>query len=76
MTQTELSVLEVLANEGKKTAPEIRSKISLTREHTARLMRKLYEDGYLERNTGKIPYAYSLKDEMHKILRKTGIETS
>jgi len=76
LTQTELSVLEVLASEGKKTAPEIRGRINLTREHTARLMKKLYEDGYLERDTGKIPYAYSLKDEMRKILRKTGVEAS
>ena len=76
LTQTELSVLEVLVNEGKKTAPEIRSRINLTREHTARLMKKLYEEGYLERDTEKIPYAYSLKDEMHKILRKTGAEIS
>jgi len=76
LTQTELSVLEVLASEGKKTAPEIRSKIGLTREHTARLMKKLYEDGYLERGTEKIPYAYSLKDEMRKILRRTGAEVS
>ena len=75
LTQTELSVLEVLASEGKKTVPEIKSRINLTREHTARLMKKLYEDGYLERDTGKIPYAYSLKDEMRKILKKaeTGI---
>jgi len=76
LTQTELSALEVLANEGKKSAPEIRSRINLTREHTARLMKKLYEDGYLERDTGKIPYTYSLKDEMRKILRKTEAETS
>lgn len=76
LTQTELSVLEFLASEGKKTAPEIKSRINLTREHTARLMKKLYEDGYLERETGNIPYAYSLKDEMRRILKKTEIETS
>lgn len=76
LTQTELNVLEVLASEGKKTALEIRSRINLTREHTARLMKKLYEDGYLERNTRKIPYSYSLKDEMRKILRKPGTEVS
>jgi predicted transcriptional regulator len=76
LTQTELNVLEILANEGKKAAPEIRSRINLTREHTARLMKKLYEDGYLERDTGKIPYAYSLKGEMRKILKKTEAETS
>ena len=76
LTQTELSVLEVLASEGKKTVPEIKSRINLTREHTARLMKKLYEDGYLERDTGKIPYAYSLKNEMRKILKKTEMEIS
>jgi len=75
LTETELSVLEILASEGKKTAPEIREKIKLTREHTARLMKKLYEKGYLERETGKMPYAYSIKEEMRKILRKTEAKT-
>jgi predicted transcriptional regulator len=71
LTETELHVLEILNEEGKKTAPEIRDRIKLTREHTARLMKKLYEGGYLERDSGKIPYAYSVKEEMQKILRKT-----
>jgi len=70
LTQTELEVLEVLAKEGRKTAPEIKEKINLTREHTARLMKNLYERGYLERRTEKIPYSYSIKDEMLKILKK------
>ena len=71
LTQTELEVLEVLTSEGRKTAPEIKERIKLTREHTARLMKTLYERGYLERRTDKIPYSYSIKDEMRKILRKT-----
>ena len=71
LTQTELDVLEVLASEGRKTAPEIKERIRLTREHTARLMKNLYARGYLERNTEKIPYSYSIKDEMRKILKKT-----
>jgi len=70
LTETELNVLEVLAKEGRKTAPEIRERIKLTREHTARLMKKLYEDGYLERDTQKIPYTYRVREEMLKILRK------
>ncbi|MDH5595601.1 MAG: winged helix-turn-helix transcriptional regulator [Candidatus Bathyarchaeota archaeon] len=70
LTQTELSVLEILAAEGRKTAPDIRERVKLTREHTARLMKKLYEEGYLERNVQKIPYAYSIKKEMQKILKK------
>ncbi len=71
LTETELHVLEVLASEGEKTAPEIKDRIKLTREHTARLMKKLFEDGYLERNTQKIPYAYHIKEEMLRILKKT-----
>lgn len=70
LTETELAVLEIIAKEGEKTAPEIREKIKLTREHTARLMKKLYEDGYLERATHKMPYTYRLKEEMKKIMKK------
>jgi DNA repair ATPase RecN len=70
LTETELAVLDILAKEGEKTAPEIRERIGLTREHTARLMKKLYEDGYLERTTNKMPYTYRLKEEMSKILKK------
>jgi len=70
LTPTELSVLEILANEGEKTAPEIKTRVNLTREHTARLMKKLYAEGYLERTTGKIPFAYRIKEEMRKILKK------
>lgn len=71
LTATELRVLEILTNEGQKTAPEIKSEIGLTREHTARLMKKLYEKGYVERDETKTPYAYRIKEEMRKILKKT-----
>jgi DNA-binding MarR family transcriptional regulator len=70
LTETELIVLETIAKEGDKTAPEIQEKVKLTREHTARLMKKLYEGGYLERDTHKMPYTYRLKEEMQKILKK------
>ena len=71
LTDTELSVLEMLASEGPKTAPEIKERVKLSREHTARLMKKLYEEGYLERETSKIPFRYSVKKEMEKLLKKT-----
>jgi predicted transcriptional regulator len=76
LTDTELSVLEMLSLEGPKTAPEIKDKIKLSREHTARLMKKLYESGYLERETSKIPFKYSVKKEMEKLLKKTESETA
>jgi chromosome segregation ATPase len=70
LTETELSVLEMLASEGPKTAPEIKDRIKLSREHTARLMKKLYEGGYLERDTSKIPFNYNVKKEMKNLLKK------
>jgi len=75
LTETELRVLEFIAAEGEKTAPEIRNLTKLTREHSARLVKKLYEEGYLERDTAKAPYKYRVKDEMLKILRKSETST-
>jgi len=71
ITDTEIKVLEVLSLEGGKTAPEMKNKINLSREHTARLMKKLYEKGYLERETGKIPFRYRVKKEMEKFLNNS-----
>ena len=71
LTDTEIVVLEMLSAEGPKTAPEIKDRVHLSREHTARLMKKLYEEGYLEREVGKIPFSYSIKKEMEKLLKKT-----
>jgi DNA-binding MarR family transcriptional regulator len=71
LTDTEIAVLEMLSSEGPKTAPKIKDRVQLSREHTARLMKKLYEEGYLEREVGKIPFRYSIKKEMEKLLKKT-----
>jgi hypothetical protein len=70
LTETEVAVLEFLSSEGPKTAPEIKEKVQLSREHTSRLMKRLYEEGYLERETAKLPFKYSVKKEMEKLLRK------
>lgn len=76
LTNTEVAVLELLVSEGAKTAPEIKERVKLSREHTARLMKKLYEGGYLERETAKIPFKYSVKKEMEKLLKKTESEAT
>ena len=68
LTDTELQILRLLANEGGKTSPEIKERIGLTREHTARLMKKLYAHGYVERRTEKTPYVYRIKKEMEGLL--------
>ncbi len=74
LTETELRILEILATEGEKTVPEIRSRIKLTREHTARLMKSLYMRGYVERNDNKIPYIYRLNRDMEEILKGENIK--
>ncbi len=68
LTPTELKVLEILFIEGDKTVREIKNRIGLTREHTGRLMKSLYEKGYVERRKNKIPYIYRIKKEMENIL--------
>jgi hypothetical protein len=74
LTDTEIGVLEMLSKEGAKTAPEIKNTVKLSREHTARLMKKLYESGYVERETGKIPFRYSVKKEMERLLYRPEAE--
>ncbi len=75
LTETELKVLQLLTGENGRTGPEIKERINLSREHTARLMKKLYERGYLERSANKIPFTYSLKEEMRKILKSSGYKS-
>jgi hypothetical protein len=75
LTDTEISVLEMLSKEGSKTSPEIKERVQLSREHTARLMKKLYEEGYLEREAGKIPFRYSIKKEMENLMQKAESKT-
>jgi len=73
LTPTELRILEILATEGDKTVREIRNRIGLTREHTGRLMKNLYDKGYIERRTNRIPYVYRIKKEMKEFLAKKNL---
>jgi DNA-binding MarR family transcriptional regulator len=63
-TPTELQVLAMLANEGPKSAPEIGRVVGRSREHTARLMKKLYEEGYIRRDQTRIPFRYSVVERV------------
>jgi DNA-binding MarR family transcriptional regulator len=51
-------------------APEIGRSLLKTREHTARLMKKLYEEGYIERETNKIPYTYKINESLRHFLEE------
>jgi DNA-binding MarR family transcriptional regulator len=69
-TPTELQVLTMLANEGPKSAPEIGRVVGRSREHTARLMKKLFEQGYIRRDQTRIPFRYSLVERVKQIFKK------
>ena len=42
------------------TSRDIQITLKKSREHTSRLMKKLFEDGFVERNTETKPYTYSI----------------
>jgi DNA-binding MarR family transcriptional regulator len=69
-TPTELQVLTMLANEGSKSAPEIGRVVGRSREHTARLMKKLFEEGYIRRDQTRIPFRYSLVERVKQTFKK------
>jgi predicted transcriptional regulator len=74
LTDTERIVIQMLASEGTKPAPEIGKRIGRSREHTARLMKKLFGEGYIERETYKIPYIYRLNQKLKETLEKQKTE--
>jgi predicted transcriptional regulator len=68
LTDTELGVLQMIMDLGEGSVPEIRNKIGKTREHTARLLKKLYDSGFIDRNTSGMPYRYSVRKEIRDLL--------
>lgn len=68
ITGTELNVLKMIVDLGEGTVPEIKDVIGKTREHTARLLKKLYEKGYIDRNTSSMPYRYSIRKEIRELI--------
>lgn len=45
------------------TSRDIQVTLKRSREHTSRLMKKLYDDGYVHRNTNTKPYSYSITEK-------------
>lgn len=69
-TPTELQVLSLLADRGPMAAPEIGRAVGRSREHSARLMRKLFDEGYVRRDQTRIPFRYSLVDRVRQSFRR------
>lgn len=45
------------------TSRDIQITLKRSREHTSRLMKKLFDDGYVQRNTESKPYTYSITEK-------------
>lgn len=70
LTQTEVEVLAIIEELEEGSVPEIRDRINKTREHTARLLKKLFERGFIDRNTSAMPYRYYIRKEIKELIQK------
>jgi hypothetical protein len=68
LTLTERQTLGILRREGGKSAPELGRRMKKSREHMARLMKKLYLDGYVDKESNHPPFRYKLNDKVGSIL--------
>ena len=55
-------VLHLITNKAM-TSRDIQITLKKSREHTSRLMKKMFEDGYVQRNTESKPYSYSISEK-------------
>ena len=65
------SILRML--ELPSTSREIQRKINKSREHTSRLLKKLYSENIVRRDESVRPYKYKITDEGRRLLEQTTI---
>ena len=65
------SILRML--EEPLTSREIQRKINKSREHTSRLLKKLYSENIVMRDESVRPYKYKITDEGRRLLEQTTI---
>lgn len=70
LTTTELDVLALIEEMGEGSVPQIKERIGKTREHTARLLKKLFERGFIDRNTIGMPYRYYIRKEIRELIHQ------
>jgi predicted transcriptional regulator len=66
-SEVEKEILQRLT-EGAKSSTDIKAIIGKSREHTARLMKSLYDDGYVIRNDRQRPFVYEITDSGRRYL--------
>jgi DNA-binding transcriptional ArsR family regulator len=62
LDETQLKVIGLLAESSKSTR-QLTDAIGMSREHTARLMKSLFEAGMVTRNDATKPFVYQLTDQ-------------
>ena len=67
LTPTERQTL-VMLTEGPLPAPELGRRLNKSREHMARLMKRLYLEGYVDRDADRPPFRYKLNDKLRSSL--------
>jgi len=60
-----------LITDKSRTSRDIQITLGKSREHISRMMKKLYEDGLVERNVNTKPYTYSITQKGHSRLDGT-----
>jgi hypothetical protein len=69
LSPTEKGVLELLVG-GARGAPEIAHLMTKSREHTGRLMKSLFRQGFVERDAKRQPYQYRLNDKVREVMQR------
>jgi len=72
LTPTEIQVVKMLTEEGPKAAPELGKRLNKSREHMAGLMKKLYMEGYVDRESNHTPFRYKLSEKLRSTLKMDG----
>ena len=72
LTPTEIQVVKMLSEDGPKAAPELGKRLNKSREHMARLMKKLYLEGYVDRESNHTPFRYRLSEKLRSTLKMDG----
>jgi hypothetical protein len=68
LDETQFAVIKLLA-EGQKNTRQLTDALQKSREHTARLMKELFELGLVQRNNATKPFVYQLTDEGRRRLQ-------
>jgi len=68
LDETQLAALTLLID-GSKTAPLLKDSLKKSREHTARLMKELFEMGLVRRDDSSKPFVYQLTDKGREYLQ-------